>query len=365
MRIARLVLLRVAFAITAGLTLLCAASAAAQGTPPDTTPPRLTAATVNGTMLTLVFNEPFSSEFAWLRHDAFTVKKTPLGGSEQNVHQRGSWVIVSGGRTVTLRLAESVRSTDTDVKVSYTRHTGAFRDRLRDEAGNEVESFTDASVTSVGRAPRVEGAEVGGTALTITFDETLGQYRRPPTGAFTVKKTPQGSGEETVSLSTWYPHIRGKTVTLRLANPVLATDTDVKVSYARPTTGNSYNRLGDGVGNEVESFTDQAVSIDAVQPALERGEVDGGTMTLFFSEPLDPDSVGGHFRVHLLHTDWSFYSFTAAGEVAISGNAVKVGLVFPFRERQLRASAGYKFNNAYYRRPTDPRRQGAPGPRRQ
>ena len=364
MKLVHMVPLPAAISIAAALTPLCVAPVAAQGTPPDTTPPRLTAATVDGEALKLFFNESLSSKFAWVLREHFTVKKTPLGGSEQNVAQRGSWVFVAGGRTVLLWLANAVRSTDTDVKVSYTRPTSAYRDRLRDEAGNEVASFTDAPVTSVGRAPRVERAEGGGTALTITFDEPLAPYRRPPNGAFTVKKTPLGGGEETVSLSTWYPYIRGRTVTLRLANPVQATDTDVKVSYARPTTGDPYYRLVDGTGNDVENFTDQAVSIDAVRPALDRGEVDGGTVTLFFSEPLDPDSVGGRFQVNLRHPDGDNYNFAAKGEVAISGNAVKVGLGSPFGKKAgelgwpMRAEPGYKFNVASYKRPTDPAVRG-------
>ena len=315
----------------------------------DTTSPILSRANVDGATLTLTFNEALGAA-ASLTNGAFRVKKTPQEGSEQDASLSGTPAI--GGATVTLTLANAVLDSDTEVKVSYAKPTSGTGNRLRDTAGNEVASFSEESVTNGSSLPSVERAQVDGTELTITFDKALGAAASLTNGAFRVKKTPQGGSEQDVSLSGT-PAITGSTVILTLANAVLETDTDVKVSYTKPATGTG-NRLRDTAGNEVASFSDQAVSTDATPPELVRGEVDGEKMTLYFSEPLDPDSVGGRFRATVrLESSGRRTSFTASGKIEISGNTVTVGLG-SFRGRQRRATAGEQRNQAYYLRSTDP-----------
>ena len=115
-------------------------------------------------------------------------------------------------------------------------------------------------------APTVSTATVYGSFLEITFDEDLAAAWALSNRAFTVKKT-QGNSERTVRLSG-SPSIRGAaTVRLRLAAPVIHTDTNVKVSYAKPSTDYG-NRLEDAAGNEVASFTDQPVTNNS-EPGLE------------------------------------------------------------------------------------------------
>ena len=106
-------------------------------------------------------------------------------------------------------------------------------------------------------APAFVSATVDGTALQIVFDEVLAAASALANAAFTVKKTPSGSSEETVTLSG-SPSMSGATVTLTLATAVVSTDT-VTVSYTVPSTG-SNNRLEDAAGNEVASFDDKAVT---------------------------------------------------------------------------------------------------------
>ena len=122
---------------------------------------------------------------------------------------------------------------------------------------------TDHTVDGV--RPTVSSASVSGTALTLTFDEALGAAASLANGSFTVKKTPAGGTEQTVSLSGT-PSISDTTVSLTLAAAVTATDTGVKVSYAVPTTG-SANQLVDEAGNAAAAFTDSAVT-NATGPAL-------------------------------------------------------------------------------------------------
>ena len=114
-------------------------------------------------------------------------------------------------------------------------------------------------------APTVSSATVNGTSLVITFNENLAAAANLANTAFTVKKTPQGGNETTVSL-TGSPAISGATVTLTLASAVVVRDTDVKVSYTKPTSGNN-NKLKDAADNEVDTFTNQAVTATGVPVA--------------------------------------------------------------------------------------------------
>ena len=112
---------------------------------PDTTPPRLSGTVVDGTELTLAFDEAIDAA-ASLTNGAYTVKKTPSGGTEETVGLSGTPAVE--GAEVTLTLAQAVRDTDTGVKVSYRKSDSDARNRLRDGAGNEVASFSDEPVAN-------------------------------------------------------------------------------------------------------------------------------------------------------------------------------------------------------------------------
>ena len=212
-----------------------------------------------------------------------------------------------------------------------------------------------------GQIPALLSVAVTGTAFSLTFSEALDEGSVPPASAFTVQRTPQGGVEETVSLSG-PPAIAGGAVVLTLVDPVLDTDTGVKVSYAKPTEA-ATNKLRDQAGNAAASFTDQAAdATDTTPPRLLWGELDGDTVTLYFSEPLDEDSVPGRFRINL-HKSSSIgnppdygrcrwgepgaTTFTAKpNDVFVSGNtAVAVGLE---KYETVRARVGRMFNNFYY-----------------
>ena len=164
----------------------------------DTTAPTLSSATVDGTALVITFNETLAAA-ADLANSAFTVKKTPSGGNEQAQSLSGSPSI--SGATVTLTLAAAAVHTDTVVKVSYTKPASGSNNKLQDGAGNEVAGFTDRAVTNNTAdpgdttAPTVSSATVDGTALVITFNETLAAAASLANGAFAVKKTPSGGGQ--------------------------------------------------------------------------------------------------------------------------------------------------------------------------
>ena len=157
-----------------------------------------------------------------------------------------------------------------------------------------------------GKVPPLLGVVVGGRTVSLTYDEALDIDSIPPASAFTVLRTPQGGTEEAVAL-TGPPAIAAGAVIMTLADPVLETDTGVKVSYDKSAAA-AGSRLRDKAGNEVVSLTNRAVDpTDTTQPRLVRGETDGDTLTIYFSEPLAEDirRDANLFRINLYWTSGS------------------------------------------------------------
>ncbi len=115
--------------------------------------------------------------------------------------------------------------------------------------------FDGQKVTvSANLPPVLTGATVDATSLVLTYHENLDTGSVPALAQFTVKKTPSGGTEATVSLSG-SPTISGAKVTLTLTAAVVASDT-VKVSYAVPTS----SPLQDLSGLDASAETDYPVT---------------------------------------------------------------------------------------------------------
>ena len=108
------------------------------GTPRETVPSELSEASVNGTTLTLAFNEALD-ENSEPASTAFTIT---VSGNVRRVDS----VDVSGS-AATLALASAVTSQDT-VTVSYAVPASESADRLQDTVGNAAASFTVRNVTN-------------------------------------------------------------------------------------------------------------------------------------------------------------------------------------------------------------------------
>ena len=122
--------------------------------------PVVTSASVNGDRLTIAFSRNLAAA-ANLANGAFAVKRTPQGGTEEDVDLAGAPAV--SGRTVTLTLAEAVADTDTDVKVSYTKPASGTGNAIVDADGNAAPSFADravANVTPSAGRPHVTAVEV-------------------------------------------------------------------------------------------------------------------------------------------------------------------------------------------------------------
>ena len=159
----------------------------------DTTAPTVSSAAVDGTSLTITFDENLAAA-ANLANSAFEVKKTPALGSEETVTLSGSPSI--SGATVTLTLAAAAAHDDTAVKVSYTKPTSGSDNTLKDAAGNETVSFTGQAVTNNTQAP---DAPFALQLSTSAANDTAGEDDGTVTVTATLNR-PMISGEVTVAL---------------------------------------------------------------------------------------------------------------------------------------------------------------------
>ena len=158
------------------------------------------------------------------------------------------------------------------------------------------------------------------------------------------------AAEQTVALSGTAPVSSGKTVTLTLGAAVVATDTLVKVSYTKPSSG-SANKLVDARGNEVADFTDSGVDnalADSTPPELSGAAVlaaDGKTLTVTYNEALKEASIAADsaFTVKATPAGGSEATLALAttGGVAVSGSTVVLTLDAPIANDHTAVKVSY------------------------
>ena len=259
--------------------------------------PMAAAAAVDGTMLVITFDEALAPA-PNLSNDAFTVWKTPEGGSEAETALSVPPSI--DGATVTLTLATGVVESDTGVRVRYRKPGTGTGNRLRDGEGNEVETFTRGATNATGAMPVAVSAAVDGTTLVVTFSKDLAAAPNLANASFTVKKTPKGGSEGTAGLAG-SPAIDGATVTLTLATAAVSGDT-VTVGYTKPGTGTD-NALEDEAGREVESFDGLEAINNSNAPATGAPAISGVpqagmTLAATLGTMADADGLTGRFPDH-------------------------------------------------------------------
>ena len=229
----------------------------------DTTAPAFASAAANGTSLVITFDENLAAA-ASLANSAFTVEKTPSGGSEATVTLSTTVAPVISGKTVTLTLATALVSTDTAVKVSYTAPATGSANKLVDAAANATADFTDQTVTNNTPAvadttpPTLSSATVAsaGDQITLTFNESLDGANPPLRSAFRVTADgaviPIGSADNDFLVgSSGLPAV----VFLRNLSPLIRAGQAVVVTYTDPTSGNDTAALQDAAGNDTAAFT--------------------------------------------------------------------------------------------------------------
>ena len=143
-------------------------AAEVEATAQDRVVPTLTAASVNGSVLTLTFSEALDAD-SKPAAEAFAATVAEAARTVDEVSLSGS--------AVTLTLASAVASRET-VTVGYTALTGAEASPLKDASGNAAASFTGESVTNETEAsntaptglPEISGTPKVGEVLTASVD---------------------------------------------------------------------------------------------------------------------------------------------------------------------------------------------------
>ena len=225
----------------------------------DTMPPALAWASVNGTTLTLEFNEALDTTSPPAT-TAFSVSVDAGTGVNPTA-------VSMAGDEVTLTLATAVTSAQT-VTVSYTKPT---TNPIKDLLDKEAVTFTDSPVVNVLADTALPGLlaavlAADGKTLTLTYNEPLKTNSVPANSAFTVEATPDGGSEAEVALAfTGGVSISGSTVVLTLDRPIAHNDGSVKVTYDKPSSGDV---IEDASLKDAPEFMDETVTNGSVIPRV-------------------------------------------------------------------------------------------------
>jgi uncharacterized repeat protein (TIGR02059 family) len=244
-------------------------------------PPSLRSVEISGSTLVLTYDETLDGTSDPATTD-FTVN---VNGTPVTVSS-----VDADGTTVTLMLGSEVTSSDT-VGISYVVPGS---NPIQDLDGEQATAFSDRTATynsSDTLAPVLQTAEVNGTILVLTYDETLNGDSDPLGSDFTVNIN--GSPVTVSSVDA-----DGTTVTLTLATAAQPGE-EVTVSYSAGS-----NPIEDAAGNDAESFSDRSGtnnSSDTLAPVLQTAEVNGTTLVLTYDETLngDSDPLGSDFTVNI------------------------------------------------------------------
>ena len=277
-------------------------------------------AVVNGTTLTLTYDEPLDGSSTPEAGD-FTV----AGGDRARTVSR----VVVRGATVELTLNAGAEHLEAGIQVSYT--PGA--NPIQDAAGNEVEALSREPVrndTPDTSPPEVESLAISSNPgsdqtyaagdeieLTVTFSETV-----------EVEGTPQlrlrvGSRNRTAG------YLRGTdTAAVVFGYEVAEGDEDTDgVSMEANSLTRNVGTIRDGADNNALLSHDGLAAdarhkVDGVRPAFVSAAVDGASLTLTYGEALDEGSrpAPGDFTVEV---DGSGRSVSG---VSVSGSVVTLTL---------------------------------------
>ena len=173
---------------------------------------------------------------------------------------------------VVVTLDTALLSTDTNVTVDLAA------DAVKDVPGNGIAEVLGTSVSVEDNvAPTLESAQViagSPRSVVLIFDEALASGSTPATSRFTVKVEGNSRTPSSVSRPVGMP--KRISLTLGPTQGMRPGDT-VTVSYTKPSS----NPLKDAADNEVDSFTDQAVTNNLAATAPDApGSLAAGTVNI-------------------------------------------------------------------------------------
>lgn len=242
----------------------------------DVTPPAFVSATVNGATLVLTYDEALDATNVPATTDFSISVNSGAGATPTGV------TVDSAAKTVTLTLASAVTQGQT-VTVTYTDPTtGNDTNAIQDTAGNDATTLTNQTVENLtapsdSTAPVISDARiVRGAAdtllITLTEDSAL---QGEPTASNFVVNVNNGSATTQATYDATTPityNTTAKTITLKLASGVAATDT-ITLTYNQPNDTNAAQRITDTAGNMLANVTARAVS-NALEKPLTTTVVD-------------------------------------------------------------------------------------------
>ena len=281
---------------------------------PDTRAPEVSGRpTVDGTTLTVTFDEALDTASIPAAPGGFTVAVT-RGGSAEPGYTVSGLSLSPNGTVLTLTLAQAVRGGDV-VTLAYATPSTPLQDRAT--TPNPVADFTTGSgdVPAVdNRTPSVKGAPIfAGAAEAYAIGEriaveveftqavsvTTTSSARPEVavevGANT-RKARYASGSGSARLRFEYAVVAGEVDSDGIAIPANALAAPAG-SAIRTAAGSRAVQLGhDAVA------ADAARTVDGLRPTATAAAAEGLTIVVTWSEALDPASAGsdaGGFRVRI------------------------------------------------------------------
>ena len=288
----------------------------ATGTPRETTPPELSTATVDGTTLTLTYDEALD-EASGLAVDAFSVTVGGTGRAVDGVSVSGSSVILTLG---------SVVASGATVTVSYTVPTDAAAPRIQDEAGNPAASFSDQGVenntpppanTPATGAPSISGTVRVGETLTVDtsgiddddgLDNAVFTYQWLANGADITGATSDtytladDDGGKTIKVRVSFRDDRGHQET-RTSDPTAAVETRPNSPATGAPTISGTVRVGETLTTETSAIADADGMSKAVfiyQWLADDADIAGATSDTY---TLVADDVDKAIKVRVIFTD--------------------------------------------------------------
>ena len=282
----------------------------------------LQAATVDGSTLTLTYNEALDMGVT-LPASVFAVE---VNGTPPSITGVGV-----GQSSVLLSLSPAVEAGDT-VTVDYTRPAGT--DVIKDTLGREAESFSGKVVTNntadEGNVSRSTDPPSGTSKETAPVEP---EAPEPPQN-LTLEIHGSGKLRATWNTPSSGPAPTGYTVQWKEAGDHWADSSEVSEAEVNMTS-HVIGGLTDGVEYTVRviATTDDAESApsgevtatprETTPPGISSATVDGATLTLTFDEPLDTGETPDRTAFAVTVGD----SGRGVAAVAVSGSAVTITLV--------------------------------------
>ena len=281
----------------------------------DDSAPMLSPPTVNGTMLTLTYDEPLDGSSTPEAGD-FTV----AGGSQPRTV---TGVRVSGS-TALLTLDAGVEHGETGIQLSYTPWNNPIRDAVGNEAGgvsrepvrNDTPDTTPPAVSSlaIDSNPGVDGTYAAGDGIevTVTFSETV-EVEGAPRLRLRVGTRTRAAG-----------YLRGTgTAAPVFGYEVVEGDEDSDgVSIDAGRVALNGGTIKDEAKNSAELVHGAVAAqaghqVDGVRPAFVSAAADGASLTLTYREGLDGGSrpVSGDFTLEVGGSGRSVSGVSVSGSV--------------------------------------------------